>query len=104
MLTCRRRTDGFNWFVTVLSMDRGSQPRPVTAELLPVRRVRRGDTLPAAMAQAVRLVKDGRESVVLACHGEVISEVDLLEAGGCTGYGKLLVFTGGCTRGLCLAW
>ena len=104
VLTCRRRTDGFNWFVTVLSMDRGSQPRPVTAELLPVRRVRRGDTLPAAMAQAVRIVKDGRESVVLACHGEVISEVDLLEAGGCTGYGKLLVFTGGCARGLCLAW
>ena len=36
--------------------------------------------------------------------GEVISEVDLLAAGGCEGYGKLLVFTGGCKRGLCLAW
>lgn len=103
VLACRRRTDGFNWFVTVLSMDKGSL-RPVTAELLPVRRVRRGDTLPAAMAQAVRIVKDGRETVVLACHGEVISEVDLLEAGGCTGYGKLLVFTGDPRRGACLAW
>ena len=51
-----------------------------------------------------RQVKDGRQTVVVACHGEVISEVDLLAAGGCEGYGKLLVFTGGCKRGLCLAW
>ena len=104
VLTCRRRTGGFNWFVTVLSLDGDGRPHPLTAELLPVTRLRRGDTLPDAMAQAVRIVKDGRETVVLAGHGEVISEVDLLEAGGCTGYGKLLVFTGGCKRGLCLAW
>ena len=104
VLTCRRRTGGFNWFVTVLSLDGDGRPHPLTAELLPVTRLRRGDTLPDAMAQAVRIVKDGRQTVVVACHGEAISEVDLLAAGGCEGYGKLLVFTGGCKRGLCLAW
>lgn len=103
VLTCRRRTDGFNWFVTVLSMD-GAGLQPVTAELLPVRRVRRGDTLTDGQAQAVRIEKAGRRTVVLVCHSEVISEVDLLEAGGCTGYGKVLVFTGDPRRGTCLAW
>lgn len=103
VLTACRIAEGFNWFVTVLSLD-ADGPAPVQAELLPVQRLRRGDTLPAALAQAVRIRKAGQETVVLACHGEIISEVDLLEAGGCSGYGKLLVFTGGAPRGTCLAW
>lgn len=103
VLTACRIAEGFNWFVTVLSLD-ADGPAPVQAELLPVQRLRRGDTLPAALAQAVRIRKAGQETVVLACHGEIISEVDLLEASGCSGYGKLLVFTGGAPRGTCLAW
>ena len=104
VLTACRTAEGFNWFVTVLSMDAEGPARPVEAELLPVRRLRRGDTLPDDAAQAVRIRKDGHETVVLACHGEIISEVDLLSAGGYAGYGKLLVFDDGAPRGVCLAW
>lgn len=104
MLTLRRESEGFNWFITVLSMDAQGQPKPVKAECLPVCRLRRGDTMTNAQAQAVAIEKDGRRTVVLACHGELISEVDLLTAGGYAGYGKMLVFSEEQPLGLCLAW
>lgn len=89
--------------MTVLSLDEGPQARPVTAQLLPVHRLRRGDRLCDAQAQALRILKDEQETVVLACHAEIISEVDLLTAGGYAGYGKMLVFSAQYPQGLCLA-
>lgn len=104
VLTLRREQEGFNWFVTVLSMDAQAEPQPVGAALLPVCRLRRGDRMTDAQAQAVAIEKGGARTVVLACHAELISEVDLLSAGGYSGYGKLLVFSDKHPRGLCLAW
>lgn len=105
-LTVRRsmqRDAEFGWFVTVLSMQQGA-PRPCDATLLPVRKLCAGTELNESQAQAVRIRCGAQEAVVLACHGEVISEVDLLCAGPYAGYGKCLVFTPENPLGHCLTW
>lgn len=102
-LTVRRSGEDFGWFMTVLSMDDGAA-QPVQAELLPVRKLCAGTLLTDREAQAVRIRKNGGERVVLLCHSEVISEVDLLAAGGYSGYGKALVFSPQKREGLCLTW
>lgn len=48
--------------------------------------------------------KGEKPRVVLLCHSEVISEVDLHSAGGYSGYGKALIFDPAHPQGLCLAW
>jgi len=105
-LTVQREGKDFGWFVSVLSMDANAPDgaAPVEAELLPVEKLRQRTVLPDNAAQAVRIRKAGRETVLLCCHAEVISEVDLLAAGGYSGYGKMLVFTPEMPQGLCLAW
>ena len=61
-------------------------------------------TLTDAQAQAVQVTVGEKNCVVLLCHSEVISEVDLLSAGGYSGYGKVLVFDPAHPHGHCLAW
>lgn len=80
------------------------QAPDLTAELLPVSKLRLKTSLTDAQAQAVRLTCNGQETVVLLCHAEVISEVDLLAAGGHAAYGKVIVFDAENPQGLCLAW
>lgn len=99
----RTATDG-NWFVTALQLKPDAAAPDMTAALLPVRKLRLQTPLTDAEAQAVRLTANGQETVVLLCHGEVISEVDLLTAGGYAAYGKAVVFDADHPLGLCLAW
>lgn len=103
-LTVRRTAEDFNWFVTVLQMKPDCQSPDLTAELLPVSKLRLKTFLTDAQAQAVRLTCNGQETVVLLCHAEVISEVDLLAAGEHAAYGKAIVFDAENPQGLCLAW
>lgn len=104
VLTVRREGRGFSSFLSVLSLDGNGTARPVCAEVLPVAKLRLKTPLTAGQAQAVRVEKAGAVYTVIACHAEVISEVDLLSAGGKAGYGKLLVFGPGMEDGLCLAY
>ena len=71
----------------------------LSAELLPVSMVRNGRTLSGEEAEAIRIVKNGAEYVVIVCHQELISEVDIFTAGGYESYGKLMVFTPECAEG-----
>lgn len=103
-LTVQRRLEHFNWFVTALHLMPDACTAPMHAELLPVSKLRAGVTLADAQAQAVRVAVGGKNCVVLLCHSEVISEVDLLSAGGYSGYGKVLIFDPAHPHGLCLAW
>lgn len=103
-LTVQRTAEHFNWFVTALHLMPDACTVPMHAEFLPVSKLRAGVTLPDAQAQAVRVTVGGKTCVVLICHAEVISEVDLLSAGGYSGYGKVLLFGSAHPHGLCLAW
>lgn len=103
-LTVQRTAEHFNWFVTALHLMPDACPAPMHAELLPVSKLRAGVPLTDVQAQAVRVTVGGKNCVVLLCHSEVISEVDLLSAGGYSGYGKVLIFDPAHPHGLCLAW
>lgn len=103
-LTVRRTRTDFNSFVAVLQLKADAAQPDLTAELLPVRKLRLKTPLTDAQAQAVRLTVHGEAVTVLLCHAEVISEVDLLAAGDCAAYGKAIVFDAGHPQGLCLAW
>lgn len=104
-LTVTRNGDGFASFVSVLFMQEGAfAGATLSAQLLPVQKYIAGTPLQSAQAQAVRVEKNGEACTVLACHAEVISEVDMLSAGGYAGYGKLLVFSDSAPDGVCLAW
>lgn len=100
----QRTAECFNWFVTALHLMPDACTAPMHAELLPVSKLRAGVTLTDAQAQAVQVTVGEKNCVVLLCHSEVISEVDLLSAGGYSGYGKVLVFDPAHPHGHCLAW
>ena len=100
----QRTAEHFNWFVTALHLMPDACTAPMHAELLPVSKLRAGVALTDAQAQAVRVTVGEKTCVVLICHSEVISEVDLLSAGGYSGYGKVLIFDPAHPHGLCLAW
>lgn len=104
VLTARKQGEGFAGFLSVLSLDGDGEAQPVRAQVLPVAKLRLKTPLTDGEAQAVRVEKGGAAYTVIACHGEVISEVDLLAAGGAAGYGKLLVFGPEMEDGLCLAY
>ena len=99
-----KQANGFASFCTVLAVGSAVKQASVTAELVPVTSFRLDKTITAADAQAVRIVKDGREVTVIISHGEVVSEVDMLCANGHHGYGKVLLFTPENPKGICLAW
>lgn len=80
-------------FYTVIAVSGAGQDIKAEAELLPVTMARSGRTLPPEEGEAVRIRKNGREYVVILCHEELVSEVDLFTAGGHKSYGKLMVFT-----------
>ena len=75
---------------------------PFTARLLPVSTAA-GQALPPQAAQAVEILQEGRRQVVLLTHTAGPQDAALLCAGGCTGHGRVLVFTPEHPDGLCLA-
>ncbi|MEG1549368.1 MAG: alginate lyase family protein [Ruthenibacterium sp.] len=100
---CKKAT-GFASFCTVISVDKAEKNVDFTAELVPVTSYRLDRVITQEQAQAVRIVKDGREITLIISHGEAVSEVDMLCANGRHGYGKALLFTPENPKGVCLAW
>ncbi|MEG1153451.1 MAG: alginate lyase family protein [Ruthenibacterium sp.] len=99
-----QKSDGFTSFFTVISVDAADKNANLTAEIVPVTSFRLDKTITKAQAEAVHIVKDGREITLMISHGEAISEVDMLCANGQHGYGKALLFTPEQPKGICLAW
>ena len=90
---------GFTSQFTVVAAAGAKEQLELSAELLPVSMVRNGRTLSGEEAEAIRILKNGGEYVVIVCHQELISEVDIFTAGGYESYGKLMVFTPECAEG-----
>ncbi len=103
-LTVSKSGSGFTTFATVLTVQKAGQPLAVTAELLPVTLAKAGTRVAPEKATALRICKNGEETVVLLCHQEIISEVDLLCVGAYRGYGKVIVFDSAHPTGTVLAW
>lgn len=91
-LTVTAKRGGTCGLVTVAAVETGRTAPPLTVTPLEVSLVKSGQALPPHTAGAVRVNRDGEEWVVLVCMSEIISEVDMLAAGGKAGYGKVLVF------------
>lgn len=87
---------------TVISTTTTTQD--VLAERIPVSKVISKEALTDSQAEAVRIVKDQKEHVVIFCHQELISEVDYFEAGGYASYGKTIVFSDRNKEGLCVQY
>ncbi len=96
--------NGFACLLTVISTSRAGEKHDLTAKQLPVRLVNANKQLPISQAQAVEINKNGEKYVAILCHQEIISEVDLLQAGSYQGYGKTLVFSTKAPKGECLQW
>lgn len=79
--------EGFTSLFTVLSP--GSVAR---CEKIPVSSALKGITYEPRQAEALRLVTKGGEYVLIVCHEEVNSPTDLVSAGGCMGFGNVIVF------------
>ena len=89
--------------ITVISTA-GAEGQEIAAELLPVKGVRSGKTYDSKEAEAVRLVKDGKEYVVILCHQELTTPEDYLTVGNYVSYGKVIVFSEENTEGICLQY
>ena len=89
--------------ITVISTA-GADGQEITAELLPVKGVRSGKTYDSKEAEAVRLVKDGKEYVVILCHQELTTPEDYLTVGNYVSYGKVIVFSEENTERICLQY
>ena len=103
-LTVRRSGEGVPGFVTVLAAAKGEQEPDITAELVPVWRLPADIQLPGRMAQAVRIVKDGEETVVVLEHEDINNQVEVRLDQNYRSYGRVLVFDKKHPGGLCLAW
>lgn len=82
----------------------GEEGQSVSAERIPVSKVRSGQLLDETQAEAIRIVKNGKEHVVIFVHQELISEVDFFTAGGYASYGKTLVFSEDEPEGVCVQY
>ncbi|MDR2901015.1 MAG: heparinase II/III family protein [Treponema sp.] len=96
--------EGFIGLVTVIATAPINSALDVKAELVPVSLTRSGETVPEKKAQAVKINRGANAYTVICLHEEVISEVGLIEANGCKGYGKLMVFTPESPMGITLLW
>ncbi|MDR2901150.1 MAG: heparinase II/III family protein [Treponema sp.] len=101
-LECKAK--GFAGLISVIATSSASSPLNVKAELISVSLTRTGETVPAEKAQAVKINNGNGDYTIICLHEEIISEVGLIEANGCKGYGKLMVFTPENTDGVTLAW
>lgn len=95
---------GFVSLITVLCTAAAEETINFSAEEIPVHLKRTGELLAKQQAQAVQIIKNGKKSVAVFCHQEVIAEVGFIEAGGYKGYGKTMVFTPETPSGECLQW
>ena len=100
LLTASRAFEGFGSTLCVGSVG-SDAPR---VKKLPIARLRIPSPVPDALAEAVEIRCAGERYVVLCCHGECFSGVELFDVGGFSGYGQVLVFSDGNPEGTVLAW
>ncbi len=100
VITVRRAFEGFG---TMICVGAASGEAPAVQKL-PVRRLRIPSDVPDALAQAVEIRHQGERYVVLCCHGECFSGVELFDVGGFSGYGQAIVFSDSRPDGVVLAW
>jgi hypothetical protein len=103
-LTSECNKENFAGLVTVVSTAPAASSDDAVSELIPVSLTRTGEILPDEKAQAVKIKNERGAYTVVCLHGEVISEVGLIEANGKKGYGKVIVFPPDNPDGIVLAW
>lgn len=84
--------EGFVSVFTVISVDRAGAPGPLTAEKLPVRSSFKNTTFGDRQVEALRITKDRRSWVLVVAHEEYAGPTDTFCAGGCKGFGGVVVF------------
>lgn len=99
VLHTKYSASGLTTLITIIGLD-----GKLDAELVPVTSARYEREVQKEKAQAVRITHNGQEYTVISSCGESISEVDLLCANGCQGYGQMLLFTPQNKKGVCAAW
>ena len=104
MLTVTKKQEGFCTMLHLLSMDCDGKDHGIMASKVPVTKLISKEILKEEQVEAVKIRKNDKEMVVILCHDEIISAVDMLEAEGYYGYGKVLVFSEDQPEGVCLEW
>ncbi len=100
LLTASRAFEGLGSMLCVGSV--GNEAPQVRK--LPVARLRLPSPVPETLAEAVEIRASGERYVVLCCHGECFSGVELFDVGGFSGYGQVIVFSDENPEGTVLAW
>ena len=83
---------GFASVFAVIALDRPGREEPFTVEKLPVRSNFKDILFEDALIEALRIVKGDRSWTVAVAHQEFASPTDTFNAGGCTGFGGVVVF------------
>ncbi|ABX43379.1 alginate lyase family protein [Lachnoclostridium phytofermentans] len=95
---------GSTSMITVISTGEKGDNQDVIVEEIPVSLEKSGKILTDKQAEAIRIKINEEEYVVVFLHEEIISEVDLIFAGGYSSYGKVLLFSNKNPRGICLQY
>ncbi len=98
VLECTCSGQGFVSVFTVISVDRAGAREPVSVEKLPVTSNFKHITFADQQIEALRITKGGRSWIVAVAHEEYASPTDTFCAGGCTGFGGVVVFREGETE------
>lgn len=104
VLTITTQQKGFATMIHLLSMDCDGKDHGIMATKVAVSKLISKEILKNEQAEAIKIRKDDKEMVVILCHNEIISAVDMIEAEGYYGYGKTLVFSQHQPEGICLEW
>lgn len=101
-----RQGEGFTSMITVVVGGAKETIDEIEVQKVPVKSALKGIQYPDAMAEGIKITKDGQEYVVIVCHQEVNSPTDLVQVGDCYGYGSVIVFDPihGPLRGQVLCW
>lgn len=84
--------NGFTSVFTIITLGEKGKKQSVTVEKLPVHSNFKGIQFPDREIEALRIAKDGRSFVVGVAHQEYATPTDTFLAGGCTGFGGVVVF------------
>jgi hypothetical protein len=84
--------EGFTSVFTVLALDRRGAEERFSAEKLPVYSNFKGIQFLDQQIEALHITKGGRSWAIAVAHEEYASPTDTFNAGGCTGFGGVVVF------------
>lgn len=104
LVTVEQKKEGSAFFYTVIILQERKREKETFAIKLPVSLAKKGIFLDENKAQALKICRGKEEYVLIFCHEEIISEVDLIEAGGYKGYGRVLLFSPENEDGICLQY